>query len=894
MARLTLNPRNPSRRTGFGPLLGGFILLAFLVAVSMEITARERILNANAQSTLITEDRLSDIFSTMREAENGSRGYLITGNAVSLDTYQQALRDAPRELATLDVVLVKNGQQPEMLQLHSLVHEKLAQVAAIVADIQAGNKPAAAKLIDDDLRLGTMVDLRNLVTRMRTEREQRLLTAEALAARDGDLLQAATIAAVLGTLLLALLAARANATYTAQLRAADAALRDANAALERKVEERTATLNASEARFRTLAESIPALVFMTDPRGKLLYMNPQTAAYTGRMPEALIQDGWVGLLHPEDEAGIVGHWRACVANAADFEYEFRLRRADGAYRWFLGRATTLRDAAGAITAWIGTNTDIHERREAASAMADANAELERRVAARSEELDLIFRVSTDILTISNFDRKFLSVSPAWERITGHPREVAYTSTFIEMIHPDDRAVTIAARERLEAGLPSAHVNRFRRADGGWVLLSWRAVPVMEQGRIFAVARDITAEREREEQLRQSQKMEVVGQLTGGVAHDFNNLLTIIMGSLELLQRGLEGAPAKLTRRVEAATDAAHRAANLTHRLLAFSRRQPLDPRPLDAGRLLAGMSDMLHRILGEDIAVEIVSAAGLWTTLADANQLENAILNLAVNARDAMEGGGKLSIETQNIYLDEHYAAAVLDVQAGQYVMIAVTDTGCGMTPEIIAKVFEPFFTTKPAGQGTGLGLAQVYGFIKQSGGHVNIYSEPGHGSTVKLYLPRLKNAAAELPSQGAAIPLPEPQPGRGALVLIVEDEPGVRQFAAEVLTEQGYHVLTAGTAAEALDVSSTTKEIRLLFTDIVLAGGTNGRELAGEIQRRHPETTVLFTTGYTRNAIIHQGRLDDGIHFLGKPFTATALAAKVGTLLAAQAALTPGSAHSR
>jgi signal transduction histidine kinase len=284
--------------------------------------------------------------------------------------------------------------------------------------------------------------------------------------------------------------------------------------------------------------------------------------------------------------------------------------------------------------------------------------------------------------------------------------------YLDYIHPDDLETTRAAFALLRQGESVSIENRHKKADGTWCWLSWRAVPQPAQALIYGVARDITADREREEQLRQSQKMEVVGQLTGGVAHDFNNLLTVIMGSLELLSRGLAGAEPRLQRRVDAATDAAQRAAALTHRLLAFSRRSPLAPKPLDVNRLLAGMSDMLHRTLGETVDIEIVSGAGLWYAMADTNQLENAILNLAVNARDAMPGGGHLSIETQNTYLDESYSNAQIDVAQGQYVMISVTDTGMGMTPEVAARVFEPFFTTKPVGQGTGLGLAQVYGFI--------------------------------------------------------------------------------------------------------------------------------------------------------------------------------------
>ena len=328
----------------------------------------------------------------------------------------------------------------------------------------------------------------------------------------------------------------------------------------------------------------------------------------------------------------------------------------------------------------------------------------------------------------------------------------------------------------------------------------------------------------------------------------------------------------------------NRAASLTHRLLAFSRRQPLAPQPLDANRLLAGMSDMLHRSLGETVDIELVSGAGLWQAMADANQLENAVLNLAVNARDAMPSGGHITIETQNAHLDEAYVAGRTDVQAGQYVLIAITDTGSGMTEAVKEKVFEPFFTTKPQGQGTGLGLAQVYGFIKQSGGHVAIYSEAGQGTTVKLYLPRLRGPARpDKPTPDGA-----PAPGRGARGGAKRrgaGEAAVREFSREILEDYGYRVLVAADAEAALAIFETAPRVDLLFTDVVLAGKINGRQLADAITARRGPILVLFTTGYTRNAIIHHGRLDEGINFIGKPFSATELGRTVRRLLdAAQA----------
>ncbi len=391
-----------------------------------------------------------------------------------------------------------------------------------------------------------------------------------------------------------------------------------------------------------------------------------------------------------------------------------------------------------------------------------------------------------------------------------------------------------------------------------------------------------AEREHaEEALRQAQKMEAIGQLTGGVAHDFNNVLQVILGNLGTVQHRLrrdgEIQAHLLSRRVDSAVRAGERAAVLTAQLLAFSRRQPLQPKQIDVNRLLSGMSDILHRTLGEGIDVETVLGARLWGTLADANQLESAILNLAVNARDAMPGGGKLTIETANTYLDEAYAASEADLHSGQYVVIAVTDTGAGMGPEIIAKAFDPFFTTKEIGQGTGLGLSQVYGFIKQSGGHAKIYSEPGAGTTIKLYLPRVSEGEEEDAAGAGDLPTPR---GDREVILVVEDEPDVRRFVVDLLRELDYEVLDAGDGPAALQMLDRRADVNLLSTDVGLPGGFNGRQLADEARRRWPALKVLYATGYARNAIVHQGRLDPGVELITKPFTQTALAARIRQML--------------
>jgi len=381
------------------------------------------------------------------------------------------------------------------------------------------------------------------------------------------------------------------------------------------------------------------------------------------------------------------------------------------------------------------------------------------------------------------------------------------------------------------------------------------------------------------QLRQLQKMEAIGQLTGGIAHDFNNMLAIIIGSLDLAKRRLGGTEnPQVVRCIDNASEGAQRAATLTARLLAFSRQQPLAPQVMDANKLVGGMSEMLRRTIGENIQVETVLSGGLWRTFADPGQLENAVINLAVNARDAMPGGGKLTIETANSELDDRYARLHNEVEPGQYVLISITDTGTGMSPDIIERAFDPFYTTKGPGKGTGLGLSQVFGYVKQSGGHVKIYSEVGQGTTLKIYLPRhlgsIVSATDEKAGQ-AAIPAGD----ASRIILVVEDEEQVRHMSVDALRELGYTVIQATGGRHALEQLELQPRVDLLFTDIVMPE-MNGRQLADRAREKWPELKVLFTTGYTRNAVVHNGVLDQGVDFLPKPFTIAELALKISQVL--------------
>jgi PAS domain S-box-containing protein len=578
--------------------------------------------------------------------------------------------------------------------------------------------------------------------------------------------------------------------------------------------------------------------------------------------------------------------------------EFRVTHPDGSVHWIAGKGEITRDGSGRALRVAGVYYDISDRKALEARMLALNEGLEARVADRARQLaatasrleeserrfQLLIEAVTDYaIFMIDPAGNVASWNPGAERIKGYTSEEIVGQHFSLFYTKSDRQQgvpqnALATAER--TGKYEAEGARVRK-DGSTFTASVVINAIRDpSGRLLGftkITRDITQKKAVEEQLRQAQKMEAVGQLTGGIAHDFNNLLTVIMGNLEHLERVSPPAQQPTQRLIAAALRGASRAAILTDRLLMFSRRHPLAPEVLSVNKLVAGMSDLLRRTIGEAILVETVLAGGLWATLADANQLENALINLAVNARDAMPDGGKLTIETANSHLDEAYARMHDEVEPGQYVGIFITDTGIGMSAETVAQAFEPFFTTKDIGQGTGLGLSQVYGFIKQSGGHVKIYSEIGEGTTVKLYLPRHRGTEDMAGEREETRELPR---GRGETVLVVEDDPDVRDYTIEIVGELGYTVLSAGDGATALRLLNSHREVSLLFTDVGLPGGMNGRQLAEQALRRHPRLKVLYTTGYARNAIVHQGRLDPGVEVVFKPFTAAALAIKMHELL--------------
>ena len=642
-----------------------------------------------------------------------------------------------------------------------------------------------------------------------------------------------------------------------------------------------AELARSEAQFRTFAQAMPNHVWASSADGGIDWFNQRFYEYSGVAPDSPNGAHWVETVHAEDRATAAERWNAALKSGMTYQTEFRLRRADGVYRWHLARALPIFDRACNIVRWIGTHTDIEDQRAASRALEEVNTTLAQRVAEQAAERDRLWQTSQDLLVVVDPNGTFRAANPAWETVLGWRPDEVVGQSHLTFVYPEDRPGSQGALDQaLGAPLP-VFENRCLHKDGTYRWIAWVAAP--EKDLVYATGRNVTAEKEAaaqllaaQEALRQSQKMEAVGQLTGGIAHDFNNMLAVVIGSLELLGRRLARTDGRAQRYLGAAAEAARRASLLTQRLLAFSRQQPLQPESIDANKLVAGMSDLLRHSIGAYVRLETVLAGGLWRTHADYNQLENIILNLAVNARDAMPEGGRLTIETQNAHLDDSYAVAHAGIQAGQYVLIAVTDTGTGMSAEVVEKAFDPFFTTKEPGKGTGLGLSQVYGFVKQSGGHVKIYSEVGQGTTIKIYLPRLKGASEESMGDATEQPLPL---GDLEVVLVVEDEETVRRFTVEALSELGYRVFEAEGAAAALRILDVHPEIVLLFTDVVMPD-INGAKLAEEARRRRPHLKVLFTTGYTRSAVVHNGVLDPGVEMIGKPFTLDALAVKLRLVL--------------
>lgn len=553
--------------------------------------------------------------------------------------------------------------------------------------------------------------------------------------------------------------------------------------------------------------------------------------------------------------------------------------------WFTFSYSRVLDAEGGIAGLFVFTNETTARVLADAALEKSQAQLkaanlilEQRVEERTAERDRVWQLTNDLMATARLDGYLIQVNPAWTRLLGWTEEQILTRPFIEIVDRADHAETANVVARLAAGeMVTGFVDRVLASDGSFRTIMWTAVPDTGSDLFYIIGRDLTEQHRTEEALRQAQKMEAVGQLTGGLAHDFNNLLTGMMGNLELLQhRVARGRLEDLDRFVLAAQGAGRRAASLTQRLLAFSRRQTLDPRPTDVNRLIGGLEDMLRRTIGPENSLEVVGAGGLWTACIDAGQLENALLNLCINARDAMPDGGRLTIETANKWLDER-SARERDLPPGQYLSVCVTDTGSGMDQHTIERAFEPFFTTKPLGHGTGLGLSMIYGFARQSGGQVRIYSELGMGTTVCIYLPRyLGDAEDDVQEMVDALP----DQGSGT-ILIVDDEATIRHLVDEVLDEVGYTVIGAADGAAGLKVLQSGARIDLLITDVGLPNGMNGRQVADAGRSLRPGLKVLFITGYAENAAVGNGHLEPGMELLTKPFSLDALINKVSEMMA-------------
>jgi PAS domain S-box-containing protein len=648
----------------------------------------------------------------------------------------------------------------------------------------------------------------------------------------------------------------------------------------------------SDGRYRLLVEAITDYaIYMLDREGRVTSWNPGARRFKGYEADEIIGRHFSTFYTDAERSQNVPALALAEAERTGrFEREGWRVRKDGTQFWAHVVIDAIRSPEGELVGFAKITRDLTERRATETKLRESE-----------EQFRLLVQSVTDYaIFMLDVNGRVASWNAGAQRIKGYAPEEIIGRHFSDFYTEADRAAGLP-RVGLETATRNGrweHEGQRIRKDG---TAFWAHVvidAIRDDGKLvgFAkVTRDITERREAEAALQaaqatmiRSQKLEAIGQLTGGVAHDFNNLLQVISGNLQLLSKDIAGN-VRAEMRVQNALGSVARGSKLASQLLAFARRQPLEPRVVNVGRLIKGMDEMLRRALGGEIEVETVVAGGLWNSLIDPDQLENAVLNLAINARDAMNGEGRLTIEASNAFLDDEYVRQHDELSAGQYVMIAVTDTGTGIPPDILERVYEPFFTTKAEDKGTGLGLAMVYGFLKQSGGHVKIYSEVGAGTTVKLYFPRQmasEDTLAEATSSEVK--------GGEETILVVEDDDDVREVAVSMLTELGYRVVKARDAASALVVVDSGIPIDLIFTDVMMPGTLRSPDLARKAKERLPNIAVLFTSGYTQNAIVHGGRLDPGVELLAKPYTREALARKIRHVLAnqAQKRVAQGSQH--
>ncbi|HEY4264452.1 MAG TPA: PAS domain-containing protein [Micropepsaceae bacterium] len=633
------------------------------------------------------------------------------------------------------------------------------------------------------------------------------------------------------------------------------------------------------ARYDAVVESAPDAILTLDSDGIIQLVNPAAANHFQYTMQELIGRPVIVLL--KDRTIWSDVWNSVVKGGPSRSIRVLGQRKDGSVTYLeVSASRWLSDSRVFVTVIFH---DMNVRRAAEEALHRLNRTLEERVAERTADRDRMWRLSTDVMVVARLDGTINAVNPAWHHLLGWEEGDMVGSNIEAFIVPEDRPQFEIARAALSASsAPKLFEVTLLTRNRATRRIEWSAVA--SDNLLQAVGRDVTAEREAEkalrgaeEALRQAQKMEAIGQLTGGIAHDFNNLLTGIIGAMDALKRRIAvGRYDDLARFMDAAISSSNRAAALTHRLLAFARRQPLNPQAVEANRLVRGMEDLLRRTLGEQVKLVTDLAPDLWPAFTDAHQLENALLNLAINARDAMPTGGQLTIATRNILVAEAEHHGQDEIDPGDYTVIAVSDTGVGMSPEVVPKIFEPFFTTKPIGQGTGLGLSMIYGFAKQSRGHIRIESTLGRGTQASLYLPRYMGPLMPdflLDTRDAPL-------GKGEAVLLVEDDSSVRLLIGEVLRDLGYACIEASDGQAALPMLTSNARLDLMITDVGLPG-MNGRELA-EIARQHrPSLKILFVTGYAEHATGKHPFLEQGMEMVTKPFMLDALALKIRQMLA-------------
>jgi PAS domain S-box-containing protein len=883
------------------------ILVVSVAAIAMLVTVvleRDQQRQSSADWIEHTQQVLVAIGTVLMSAEDvetGQRGFLLTNDAAFLESYDDGIASAWRSISELKHLTADNpGQLQRLERWVGLLRAKLTMVAGTIELARGGDVGGAIDIVRSGTGRVLMHTMRSVAAEMVAEEQillrQRHMKRQELEHWTMGILAGLLIIAAGGILLCGAMATRVVLGNAAKVRAAMAATE----------------LHESEARLRLLADHVSPFVWIADEKGSVRWFNQRWYDYTGSMLEEVQGWGWQSALHPDDVAAVTERMQYSFDTGLPWEDTFPLRGRDGQYRWFLSRALPVRNVHGVIDRWFGTNTDVTEQHEASTLLTRSHEGLERQAiehaAALTHEIEehhsteMALRQSEEhtrlalsaVNSIGTYNRDLVNDrvygNASFARIFGinpdHAAAGAPVAEYLVNVPADARAKMLLEYERaMRTGGDCSVIHPVNQADGSvlWCLARSHCTLALDGTplRISGILIDITEQRNLEEQFRQSQKMEAVGQLTGGLAHDFNNMLQGITGSLELLRARLgAGHVASVDRYITAAQSDAARAATLTQRLLAFSRRQLLDPEPTNSDDLIAGMVGLIQRTVGPGIKVVVVPTINLWTTLCDANQMENALLNLCINARDAMPNGGGLTIETANVLLDRR-GASDWDVMPGEYVAVCVTDTGAGMPLDVVARAFDPFFTTKALGVGTGLGLSMIYGFAQQSGGQARINSEVGVGTTVRIYLPR---HLGETKKKQASDEVEEaPRAEAGQTVLIVDDEPTVRMLVTAVLQEHGYTAVEAVDGASGLKILQSNARIDLLISDVGLPGGMNGWQMADAARIVRPDLKVLFITGYAPNAAVGNGRLAHGMQVMTKPFALEALGIRIKALISSE-----------